>query len=460
MRFFVITYGCQMNERDTDAICALLLQEGHEQAESEASAELVIVNTCSVRARAEEKALGKLRLLASSKGRVGKVVVGAIGCMVQRMGGEIFRLVPGLDFAVGTYRLDSLPAVLQQVRTGKKAVLEIETDGEAPAAMSGHAGRGVTAFVNILLGCNRCCSYCIVPFVRGRERSRPAREIIEEVECLVEGGVREVTLLGQRVMAYGQHESVWKDVAQGTTDYKEPFPRLLSLLSRIPGLKRLRFTSGHPSGCTEELARAIRELPPVCEHIHLPLQSGADRILEKMRRGYNVNEYRKAVTRLREAVPDIAISTDVIVGFPSETVEEFEKTRSLMDEIGFDNAFVFKYSPRPGTLAACWADDVPFAEKLRRNKVLLGDQERRSLHINKRLVGHVVEVLVEGPSRRNPARWTGRTRTNKIVVFERTQECRPGDLVGIRVENVTAQTLYGALEQPAVALDAGKVGIT
>jgi len=217
-------------------------------------------------------------------------------------------------------------------------------------------------------------------------------------------------------------------------------------LSTIEGIERIRFASGHPSGCTPELIRAMAELGPVCEHLHLPVQSGSDRILKRMRRGYTTAVYRAAVARLRKALPGIALTTDVLVGFPSETVEEFDRTRGLLDEVGFDNAFIFKYSPRPGTPAAQWADDVPPAEKRRRNRVLLEDQERRGLRINKDHVGRGVEVLAEGASPRNPARWSGRTRTNKIVVFEPRPGVTAGDLVRVRVERARAQTLYGQIE--------------
>jgi tRNA-2-methylthio-N6-dimethylallyladenosine synthase len=281
--------------------------------------------------------------------------------------------------------------------------------------------------------------------VRGPEWSRPAARVIEEVRALVAGGVREVTLLGQSVMSYGRRNGVWDPDVISPTGYREPFPMLLEAVDGIRGLARLRFTSGHPSGCTEELARAMRDLTSVCEHIHLPLQSGSDRILQRMGREYTADAYRAAVARLKAAVPDLTVTTDIIVGFPSETLAEFEMTRQFMEEIGFDNAFIFKYSSRPETPAAEWEDDVPWDEKQRRNRVLLEDQDRRALAANRALIGGDVEILVEGRSRREPSRWSGRTRADKIAAFEPDAGLKPGDLRKVRVERATAQTLFGRL---------------
>jgi tRNA-2-methylthio-N6-dimethylallyladenosine synthase len=445
MLFSIRTYGCQMNERDSDAVAALLRGNGFAPAAVEDDADLVIVNTCSVRGKAEDKALGKLGLLAASKNDRPGLRVGAIGCMVQRLGPAIFDRVPGLDFAVGPAALPRLPDILERVGAGMGPVLDT---GEASPVLTGH-GAGVCAFVTILLGCDRRCAYCIVPHVRGPERSRPPADVVAEVRRLAEAGAREVTLLGQSVMAYGVRQAVWPEGTASARGFTEALPRLLDEVCSVPGIMRVRFTSGHPSGCTAELARAMRELGPVCGHLHLPVQSGSDRILAAMGRGYTADGYRGAVTRLREAVPSISLTTDVIVGFPSETGAEFDETRSFMEEIGFDNAFIFKYSPRDGTPAAALEDDVPDSEKRRRNRVLLEDQERRGLRRNQRLVGRRVEVLVEGVSLRNSARWSGRTRGNRIVVFDPVPGMAPGDLVTVAVERAMPQTLYGQVAGPA-----------
>ena len=445
MTFFIKTYGCQMNVRDSEAVTARLLANGLEIARNEHEADVLIVNTCSVRRKAEEKALGKLGLLVKAAGQSSSPrYVGVIGCMAQRRGAELFDRVPGLAFAIGTRRLARANDVVERVLAGEKRVLEACMGHLEDEDLGEHVPGRVSAFVNILYGCNRRCTYCIVPDVRGAERSRPAADILEEIRKLVAKGIPEVVLLGQSVMRYGRANPAWPH-PPATAEPHEPLPRLLHAASRIEGLRRLRFATGHPDGCTAELAHIMAGSGPVCPHLHLPLQSGSDRILSMMRRGYTAEEYRAAAGRLRRAVPGIALTTDIIVGFPTERSEDFRATRELMDEIGFDNAFIFKYSPRPGTPATEWQDDVPAQEKLRRNKVLLADQDRRSLAINRRLLTTRVEALVEGVSRRNPDRWTGRTGTNKIVVFGPREGLQPGQLAGVRIGRVTAQALYGDL---------------
>jgi tRNA-2-methylthio-N6-dimethylallyladenosine synthase len=445
MKFLIKTYGCQMNVRDTQSVEVLLERHGLVRAGSEEQADLIIVNTCSVRGKAEDKAIGKLGMLAATKRERPERLVGVMGCMVQRLGESVFERVPALDFAVGTRRFSSIPAIVDIVRSGQGPVLDVGMEDENFEALSGHEDGAFSAFVNVLFGCDRRCAYCIVPDTRGREWSRPGQRVVEEVTSLVKAGVKDVTLLGQSVMMYGRRNEVWPVDYKSPRGFVEPFSRLLEAVSAVEGIERIRFTSSHPSGCTPELAEAMRSLTPVCQHIHLPLQSGSDRILSRMRRGYVKADYAEAVARLRKAAPDLAITTDIIVGFPSETDAEFEETRAFMETIGFDNAFVFKYSPRPGTPAAEWDDDVPDDEKLRRNKVLLEDQDRRGQRINEALVDSVQEVLVEGPSLRNKARWSGRSRTNKIVVFDPAEGCNVGDVVRVKIERAMPQTLYGSI---------------
>ncbi|MBM4143204.1 MAG: tRNA (N6-isopentenyl adenosine(37)-C2)-methylthiotransferase MiaB [Lentisphaerae bacterium] len=441
MKYHIRTYGCQMNERDSETLAALLEAEGYAPGD-EAEAGLVIVNTCSVRRKAEDKALGKLGLLAARKRERPALIVGVAGCMAQRMGHEILRRVPGLDFALGTRGLRNLPRALRLVRSGRGPVLDLDMDAGRDGAAPPRLGGGVSAFVNVLYGCDRGCAYCVVPGVRGAERSRPAGEIRSEVERLAGQGTRQVVLLGQSVMSYGRRQAAWPAAHRSPRGFAEPFPRLLEAVDGVPGVARVRFTSGHPSGCTPELARAMAELPSVCEHLHLPLQSGSDRILRLMRRGYDTETYRRAARTLRAAVPGLALSTDIIVGFPTETTADFDATRRFMDEIGFDSAFVFKYSPRPGTPAADWPDDVPEEEKLRRNHALLAEQDARAQAINARLIGREVEVLAEGVSARNARRWSGRTRTNTLAVFVPPDGIAAGDMAAVRVARVTPRTLY------------------
>lgn len=402
MKFLIHTYGCQMNVRDSEAVEALLLAAGHEKAANEAEAELVIVNSCTVRQKAEEKAIGKAgNLIAGGK------ITGMMGCAVKRLGGGLFKKLPKLAFAVAPGELLKIPYV----------------KGGDPLAA--HAQTGLSAFVTVMTGCDNCCSYCIVPKVRGHEFSRPADDIVREVECLAARGVKEVTLLGQSVLRY------------------KGFPRLLRRLQEIEGLKRIRFTSAHPKGCTDELVAVYGDCPKVCRHLHLPVQSGSDRILAEMGRRYTRAEYLAAVAKLRAFDPEFSVTTDVIVGYPGETEEDFEATRTLMDAAGFDNAFIFKYSPRPGTRSAALPDDVTTEEKERRDQMLLADQECRGQARNDRLIGTVREVIAEGPSKRNAARWAGRDGGNRIVVWDADGSDCVGDLVKLRITEAHPQILIG-----------------
>ena len=432
MKFAIHTYGCQMNVRDSEAVEALMLAAGHEKAASEDDAEIVIVNSCTVRQKAEEKAVGKTgNLIAAGK------ITGMMGCAVKRMGADIFKRLPKLHFAVGPRAFGLIPKI---VADDRYPILELG-ENAVPEGMDAHAETSWQSFVTVLLGCDNRCSYCIVPDVRGHEYSRPAREIIAEVSALAKRGVKEVCLLGQSVLRYGVRNKAWDDYAG------EAFPRLLRELSAIDGLERIRFTSAHPKGCTDELIAVYRDCPKVCRHLHLPVQSGSDRVLAEMGRRYTREEYLAAVKRLRDLDPEFAVTTDVIVGYPGETEEDFEATRSLMEEASFDNSFIFKYSPRPGTRSAALVDDVPQEEKERRDQVLLADQEARGLMRNKRLVGTQREVLFEGPSKRRADRYSGRDGGNRIIVWDRPENCsadlRLGDKVMLEVTDAHAQILIG-----------------
>jgi tRNA-2-methylthio-N6-dimethylallyladenosine synthase len=432
MKFLVHTYGCQMNVRDSEAVEALLVAAGHEKAADEDEAELVIVNSCTVRQKAEEKAIGKAgNLIAAKK------VTGLMGCAVKRLGADVFKRLPKLDFAVGPRAFGLIPKIVADGRYPR-----LETGDDAiPSGMDAHADCGWKAFVTVLLGCDNRCSYCIVPDVRGHEWSRPAKEVLAETAALAAHGVKEVCLLGQSVLRYGRRNAAWED----GTGADMAFPRLLREIAAIDGIERIRFTSAHPGGCTDALLEVFRDCPKVCRHIHLPVQSGSDRILKEMGRGYTRAEYLAAVERLRSLDPEFAVTTDVIVGYPGETAEDFEATRSLMDEAGFDNSFVFKFSPRPGTRAAALPDDVPTEEKERRDQILLDDQERRGLERNSRLVGTVREVICEGASKRNAARLAGRDGGNRIVVWERSGDGdpAPGDRAQVAIREAHAQILVG-----------------
>lgn len=443
MRFLVHTYGCQMNVRDSEAVEAMLLAAGHEKAEREEDAELVIVNSCTVRQKAEEKAVGKAgNLIAAGK------LTGLMGCAVKRLGADVFKRLPNLDFAVAPRAFGLIPRIVSELAaaragagsTKRKQILELGDD-LVPGSLSAHSPSGFQAFVTVLLGCDNRCSYCIVPDVRGHEYSRPAKEILAEITALAARGVKEVTLLGQSVLRYGIRNDAWFDGAKG-----ESFPRLLRAIAQIDGIERIRFTSAHPKGVTEELLAVYRDCPKVCRHLHLPVQSGSDRILREMGRHYTREQYLAAVKLLRELDPAFSVTTDVIVGYPGETKADFEDTRSLMEEALFDNSFVFKYSPRPGTRSAALEDDVPREEKERRNQVLLADQEARGLRRNARLIGTIDEVLCEGPSKRNPSRLSGRDSGNRIVVWD-AQPGAPqtplGAPVRLKITDAHAQILLG-----------------
>lgn len=446
--FAIHTYGCQMNVRDSDLLSRALRAAGCAEAREEGDADIVIVNSCSVRAKAEEKALGKLGLLCASRRTHPGRVVGLTGCMAARLGNSVFKILPGLSFSAGPRSHAAIAGFAARcLETGETGLGEFDLRSELP--LCAEAARGgtspVQSFTTVLYGCNRRCSYCIVPSVRGREESRDPRRVAEEVRIEFERGARDVCLLGQSVMRYGMADFRWPDGIPSPMGLTEPFPRLLEFIAReVPELPRIRFTSGHPSGVTDELVRAMRELPQVCAHIHLPMQSGSDRVLASMRRGYDRARYMDAVRRLRDGVPDIAVTTDVIVGYPGETEEDFELTRSAMEEALFDNSFVFKYSPRPGTPSAeNMVDDVSDAEKRRRDQILLADQDARGQRLNDAWIGRTVDVLYEGPSLRNSERGSGRTEQNKIVVFDPPAGLRPGSTVRVKIASARPQTLYG-----------------
>ncbi len=434
-RVYIETYGCQMNEYDSSMIASMLTGAGYALATDPGNADVVIVNTCSVRERAEIRVLGRLRHLRGLAPT--GAVLGAIGCVAQRMGDELFSSVRGLDFVVGTDRYALLPDVIDQAVEGV-ATAETGIDpGESYASRPKPATAGLLDFVSVMRGCNNFCSYCIVPYVRGRERSLPADVVVDEVRAFVDLGMRDVTLLGQNVNSYD--------------DDGLDFAGLLERIDGIGGLERIRFATSHPKDLSPRLIRAVADLEKVCEHVHLPVQSGSDAVLERMNRRYTRADYLKLITALREAVPDCAITTDVIAGFPGETREDLERTLALMREVRFDSAFMFRYSVRAGTQAAGFDDDVPEHEKIERLEEVIALQQAITTEINTELVGSTVEVLVEGPSQRDPAKLFGRTRTGKAVVLSRAEASRdgsaptPGALAPAVVTEASAWTLHATL---------------
>ena len=433
-----------MNERDSELLACLLRDRGHLPTEVEEQADIILVNTCSVRDQAERKAVGKVGLFKRLKRRKPSLIIGIIGCMAQAHGRALLDELPHVDLVVGPDQLHDIPDLVEAALRGAQAVVATAVREELPGDLSAHAPDQLFASVAVMRGCNQFCSYCIVPQTRGRERSRPVAEIVREVEQLAARGTREVLLLGQNITAYGVAEAR-RTPAQGVSGQPR-FADLLRAVHAVPGIQRLRFTSPHVRYMDAEFVDCVCSLPKVCKAFHIPVQSGSDRILELMHRGYTAADYLRVVDAIRDRLDRVAFSTDVIVGFPSETEDDFAATRELMRRVGFDMAYIFKYSPRRGTPAAeRHVDDVPAETKLRRNQVLLEDLEGSVATRNQACVGQCVEVLVEGPSRRNAARWQGRSDTNKVVIFDPVGTTSPGALVRVAVERGTAHSLFGSV---------------
>ncbi|MGZ5021297.1 MAG: tRNA (N6-isopentenyl adenosine(37)-C2)-methylthiotransferase MiaB, partial [Chthoniobacterales bacterium] len=395
---------------------------------------------------AEQKALGKMGMLGVLAKRRPEVVFGFLGCMAQARGNSLFNGLPHLDLVVGTQKFHRVADYVEELLEKKRArrmddlrlsICDIEEEAGSQNTIHEQqlAPQQATAFVSIMQGCNMHCTFCIVPRTRGAERSRSIEEIVREVRELVARGVKEVTLLGQIVNLYGRHEFPIRD-------QKSPFVQLLEAVHAIDGLERIRFTSPHPIGFRHDLIDSLGNLSKLAEHVHLPLQSGSNRILKAMHRPYTAEKYRSLVARIRAAKPEIAITTDVIVGFPGETADDYAQTRDLVEEIQFDNAFIFRYSTRAETPAATAADQVPEKVKEERNRDLLGVVDTSAHRKNEQLLGRAVEILCEGPSRNNAARLMGRTRTNKIVVFEDAVN-RAGEIMRIKIEQANGFSLYG-----------------
>jgi tRNA-2-methylthio-N6-dimethylallyladenosine synthase len=455
-KFFIKTYGCQMNERDSEQVAHSLMARGYERVAHETEADVVLLNTCSVRDMADQKALGKMGMMGRMAKHRPHVVFGFLGCMAQARGKSLLENLPHVDLVVGTQKFHRVADYVEELlakKTTRSAIppnqnramddlrSSIVDIAEEPGSQSTIcnqqlASRQATAFVSIMQGCNMHCTFCIVPQTRGAERSRSINEIVREVRDLVAHGVKEVTLLGQIVNLYGRHEFPKREG-------KSPFVQLLEAVNEIEGLERLRFTSPHPIGFRDDLIDAISRLPKVAEHVHLPLQSGSNTILKAMHRAYTAEKYVDLVRQIRDARDGIAITTDIIVGFPGETEEDYEQTRDLVEELQFDNAFVFRYSPRRQTPAAEMFAQIDEHIKEQRNQDLLQIVNESTRRSGERLVGRGVQVLCEGPSKTNPTRLMGRTGTNKIVVFEGDPKLI-GEIVDVQVQRANGFSLYGA----------------
>ncbi len=437
-KLFIETYGCQMNVYDSDIVLSILSNEGYTLCHSIAEADLILVNTCSIRENAEQRVWGRLDVFMLEK-KKRPVTVGVLGCMAERLKQELLSH-PAVDVVAGPDAYRTLPALLEGVGQGEKQINTVLSIKETYAdILPVRADENkITTFVSIMRGCNNMCTYCIVPYVRGAERSRDPHSIIEEIKDLHAQGYKEVCLLGQNVDSY-----FWADPQNPAETVN--FAQLLELAAQVSPELRIRFSTSHPKDMSNGVLYSMAMYPNICTHIHLPVQSGSDRMLEKMHRKYDKARYMDRIAKIREIIPDAAITTDIIAGFCSETPEDHQATIELMKEVRFDSAFMFQYSQRPGTKAARhFEDDVPLEEKTRRLNEIIELQSAISLERNKESIGRTYQVLVEGTSKRNENDLFGRTLGNKVCVFP-AEGHKPGDYVNVKVESCSSATLLGKI---------------
>ena len=430
-KIYIRTFGCQMNVRDSEVMAGQLEKEGFKLVDKPALADIALVNTCSVRKHAEDRAYGQVWELKKIKDRNPSLLIGVSGCMSAREKENIFRRAPHVNMVVGPHSFYQLPRIIKSLRNPLDRVVALD-NGREPFISESLAKRGTPyqAWVSVIRGCNNFCSFCIVPYVRGREKSRPQKEILETVTALAEGGVKEITLLGQNVLSYG------KDL--GDIDFVD----LLEELNKVSGIERIRFFTAHPRDVSERLIEAVANLSKVSEHFHLPVQSGSDRVLKAMRRGYGRNNYLEIIEKIRKIVPEASITSDILLGFPGESEKDFRLTKDLIREVEFDNAFIFKYSPREGTRAEKLKDNISQEEKEKRLAETLEIQEKIAFEKNKGLKGQTLEVLVERISAGDKTRFIGRTRGNKIVIFK--SKSKPlGKIIDVLIEETGSWRLLG-----------------
>jgi tRNA-2-methylthio-N6-dimethylallyladenosine synthase len=433
----IATFGCQMNERDSQTIVQLLAPYDYQVTEQIEQADVILINTCSIRQKAEEKTYSFLGRLRHLKDKNPDLVIGVGGCVAQQEGKRLLERVPYLDLVFGTRWINRLPELIEAVGQGKGRLSRIEmvegTTYPLPPRVLPEAFPDLKASVNIMQGCNNYCAYCVVPYVRGPEESRPSQEIFYEVKSLAARGVKEILLLGQNVNSYGLSRAG-----------EISFPQLLSELQKVSGLERIRFTTSHPKDFSPELVACFGRMAKLCEHIHLPVQAGSNRLLKRMNRGYTREDYLEKIAQLRVQCPDIAITSDIIVGFPGETEADFEETMALIRTVQYDALFSFKYSDRPMTRARHFPEKIEDEEKGRRLKILQAYQNKVTLSKNKRLEGSIQQVMVEGPSKKSSQEWMGRTRTNKIINFPGPSGLM-GKTVQVRLEKAHVHSSKGRL---------------
>lgn len=436
-KIYIETYGCQMNVGDSEVIFSILGKEGYKRTESMDDADVILANTCSVRDNAEQRIWGRIEVFHKQKGKRSGVVVGIVGCMAERLKDKLLD-THKVDLVAGPDSYRTLPTLLRDIAPDKPQINVMLSHEETYAdIVPVRTDRnGVSAFISIMRGCNNVCSYCVVPYTRGAERSRDPQTIVDEARDVFSKGYKEVTLLGQNVDSYN-----WKPAEGEGCD----FPKLLEMVARISPELRVRFATNHPKDISDELIETMARYDNICNHIHLPVQSGSDRLLEKMRRRYTAEWYLERVARIREVLPGCGITTDVIAGFCSETEEDHQQTLELFRKVGFDYAYMFYYSERPGTLAARhYPDDVPLDVKTRRLNEIIALQSELSLKSNQNDIGKTFRVLVEGPSKKNPEELCGRSGSNKMCVFPGKGH-KAGDYVDVKVLSCTSATLIGKL---------------
>ncbi|MGI6468220.1 MAG: tRNA (N6-isopentenyl adenosine(37)-C2)-methylthiotransferase MiaB [Syntrophomonadaceae bacterium] len=432
--YYVYTYGCQMNVRDSEVIRGLLEGCGYHAASSPEEASLIVFNTCSVRHSAENKVYGKLGEITALRRKDPAKLIAFGGCMAQLPEVRQKLKKHNVDIIFGTLNIHELPGLIRRAEEGQHPVVQVwDKAGSIIEPLPSKRSGGYSAFVNIMFGCNNFCSYCIVPYTRGRERSREARDIIREIRELAQAGYKEVTLLGQNVNSYGRG-----------LDEPIDFPDLLNMVSEVDGIERIRFTTSHPKDLSDKLIDTMADNPKVCEHIHVAMQSGSNRILKLMNRGYTREHYLERTMALRERIPGVAISTDIIVGFPGESEQDFLDTLDMVQKVRFDSAFTFMYSPRTGTKAAEMEDQLPVEVKRSRLHQLTQLQYAIALEINRGLEGKYEEVLVEGPSKTDPSKLTSRSRTNRIIIFSGPDDIA-GQIIRVKITEARTFSLFGEI---------------
>ena len=439
-KLHLITYGCQMNEYDSERVAGLLKADHYELCDKPEDADLILLNTCSIREKAEDKVFSQLGALKGLKKARPDLVIGVMGCMAQLQQGRIQERAPYVDLVFGSPAIARVGQLVGRVRQGERQVLDTGEGALVKLTAKPDAASRLKAFVTVMEGCEKHCTFCVVPVTRGRERSHAPAAIVDEIRGLAASGCREVTLLGQTVNAYGRDLDPPTDLAS-----------LLELVDGVGGIERIRFTTSNPYNLTTRLIRAIRDVPKVVEYLHLPVQSGSDRILARMHRGYTVARYLELIDEIKATVPDIALSTDIIVGFPGETDADFAATVDVVERVAYDNAFVFRYSRRPGTPAADMSDQVSDAVKAERNAVLLEVSGRVAAQQSRRLAGRVLPVLVDGVSRKDAREASGRTRCNRVVNFDARGRGLLGAVVPVQITEVLPHSLRGALAEPVGA---------